>query len=146
MFKKLLLRITQPRRPDGKDAFGLAGEILAARYARRKLRMRIVARRVRCPGGELDVVAFDKGDLVFIEVRTRETEDFGPPEMTLGNEKIAALRRSAQWFARTRHLGHYPMRLDVIAVVWPRDGRPQLRYHKNAHSIAPSDHTRRKLR
>lgn len=144
MFRNLFRRITQPRRPDGKDALGLAGEILAARYARRKLRMRIVARRVRCPSGELDVVAFDKNDLVFIEVRTRETEDFGPPEATLGIEKITALRRSAQWFARARRLAHYPMRLDVIAVVWPRDGRPELRYHKNAHSIAPGDHTRRK--
>jgi putative endonuclease len=144
MFRNLLRRIAMPRRPEGKDAFGLAGEILAARYARRKLRMRVVARRVLCPNGELDLVAFDKGDLVFIEVRTRETEDFGPPELTLGKEKIAAIRRSAQWFTRTRRLGHYPMRLDVIAVVWPRDGRPQLRYHKNAHSIAPGDHTKRK--
>jgi|GEM_PF-559039 len=136
MLKDWLRRITRLRRPLNKDAFGLAGEQLAARYARRRLRMRIVARRVRCPGGELDLVAFDKGDLVFIEVRTRESETFGPPEATLGHEKIAALRRSAQWFARSRHLTHYPLRLDVIAVVWPRDAKPELRYHKNAFSIA----------
>ncbi len=144
MFQHLLRRITQPRRPDDKDALGWAGENLAARYVRRKLRMRIVARRVRCPGGELDLVALDKGDLVFIEVRTRTTEIHGPPEATIDQGKIAALHRSAQWFARTRRLNHYPLRLDVIAVVWPKDRCAELRYHKNAHSIAPGDRSRRK--
>ena len=144
MLKKILQRLMGRRSRTEKDAFGLAGEKLAARYVRRKLGMRIVARRVRCPGGELDLVAFDKTDLVFIEVRTRRTEDFGPPETTLGSEKLAALRRSAQWFARTRHLNHYPLRMDVVAVVWPHGKPAEVRYHRNAvriHSIGnrPAD-------
>ena len=135
MLKNLFQRLFDRRLRNEKDALGLAGEKLAARYLRRKLGMRIVARRVRCPGGELDLVAFDKTDLVFIEVRTRRTEDFGPPETTLGSDKIAALRRSAQWFARSRHLNHYPLRMDVVAVVWPHGKPAEVRYHRNAIRI-----------
>lgn len=135
MLKKLIQHLTRRKPPGDKDALGLAGEKLAARYVKRKLGMKIVARRVLCPAGELDIVAFDKTDLVIIEVRTRKSEDFGPPEATLGPDKIAALRRSAQWFARTRHLTHRPLRMDVVAVVWPPGKPAELRHHRNAISI-----------
>ncbi len=132
-----LFRLFKPRDPalPPGQRLGMAGEKLAARYLKKELGMRVVAQRVLCPRGEIDLVAFDKGDLVFIEVRTRATDDFGPPEKTVDAEKRRAIRHAAQWFARSRRLSHYPIRLDLVAIVWPPDQPPRLRYHRSAFAM-----------
>jgi putative endonuclease len=113
---------------------GVRGERVVAGHVRRELGMKLVARNVRCPGGELDLVALDGSDMVFIEVRTRRDESAGPPEMTLGAQKRKFLIRSARWFIASRRLEHWNPRFDVAAVIWPPGGKPVVRYHRNAFS------------
>jgi len=116
------------RRP--RDPLGRRGEKRAAHYARHTLGLRLLARNVLCPCGELDLIALDGNDLVFIEVRTRAAETFTTPEATIRADKKRFLLRSARWFIRTRRLQNFHPRFDVIAIVWPAGADPEIRHHR----------------
>jgi putative endonuclease len=78
---------------------------------------RIVARKHRCPRGEVDLVA-EQGDLlVFVEVRTRATAAFGGPEETVGAAKQQRLVRAARDFLARYRGPPRGARFDVVAVV-----------------------------
>ena len=113
---------------------GMRGESLVAAYARRELKMKILARNVRCPGGEIDIVGLHDGDLVFVEVRTRSSDDNGPPEKTVDHRKQRFLLRSARWYMVRRRLMHLNARFDLAAVVWPPQAKPVIRYHRSYFS------------
>ncbi len=114
------------------DNLGARGEALAAEHLRSKLDMKILARNVRCPGGELDIIALDDNDLVFVEVRTRSSEEFTTPEATVTKQKKQFLIRAANWFMHRKKLNRWNPRFDIVAIVWPKEGEPTLRYHRNA--------------
>jgi putative endonuclease len=119
------------------DNLGTRGENLAARHVRRELGMKVLARNVRCPGGELDIVALDGDDLVFVEVRTRRNEEFTTPEATITSHKKRFLTRSAHWYIQRKQLSRWNPRFDIIAIIWPKDGQPTIRHHRNAFSFRP---------
>ena len=99
-------------------------------------RCRVIARNVRYVDGELDIVALDRADvLVFIEVRTRSSEDFGAPEESIRRGKRERVRRAARRFIRERRLQTLTPRFDTAAVVWPPEGKPEIRYHENAFGM-----------
>ena len=78
---------------------------------------RIVARKHRCPRGEVDLVA-EQGDLlVFVEVRTRASVVFGAPEETVGAAKQQRLVRAARDFLARWRGPPRSARFDVVAVV-----------------------------
>src|SRR5207245_9091125 len=63
---------------------------------------RIRDRNVRCPMGELDLVAEDGGTLVFLEVKTRSTSDYGGPFEAISPPKRRRLQRPALYYLPTR--------------------------------------------
>ncbi len=133
--RELIRRLLNLRKSGTKtlaQTLGSRGEELVARHVRRDLHMKVVARNQRFVGGELDIVAIDGHDLAFIEVRTRRSDNAGAPELTVGTEKRRFLRRSARKFMSQRRLTSFTPRFDIAAVVWPTDGQPEIRYHKNA--------------
>src|SRR5271155_1503497 len=69
-------------------ATGRRGEDLAHRYLRGK-GFTIVARNYRLAAGdaEADLIAWEGDHLVFVEVKSRQSGEFGPPERAVGNEK-----------------------------------------------------------
>ncbi len=78
---------------------------------------RIVARKHRCPRGEIDLVA-ERGELlVFVEVRTRGNRLFGGPEETVGAAKQRRLVRAARDFLARWRGPPRGARFDVVAVV-----------------------------
>ena len=78
---------------------------------------RIVARKHRCPRGEVDLVA-EQGDLlVFVEVRTRASVVFGAPEETVDAAKQQRLVRAARDFLARWRGPPRSARFDVVAVV-----------------------------
>jgi putative endonuclease len=121
-----------------KGSLGAKGEVHAAHYLKRELKMKILATNVLCPGGELDIVALDGDDLVFVEVRTRSSDDFGTPESSIRHSKRRFLVRSAQWFIRTRSLQTFQPRFDVIGIMWKAGGEPQVRYYRSAFGMKQS--------
>jgi len=94
---------------------GDAFEARALRYLERQ-RMRLVARNVRCRGGEIDLVMMDeRGALVFVEVRARTSRRFADAAASIGAMKRARLVRAAQHYLTTWRGALPACRFDVIA-------------------------------
>jgi putative endonuclease len=115
-----------------KDAVGRFGEDLAARHLG-AAGMTILERNWRCLAGELDIVAEDAGVLVFVEVKTRSSLNFGDPAEAVNAAKAARLRRLAlTWLAE--HSDQYwpQLRFDVVAVLRLAPGGPSVRHLRGA--------------
>src|SRR4249919_2924362 len=96
------LRDARRRRVWDRDlAVGRRGEDLAHRFLRGQ-GFTIVARNYRLSSGEAeaDLIARDGEDLVMVEVKTRESAEFGPPERAVNPEKRRHLIRVAREYAR----------------------------------------------
>jgi len=94
---------------------GRWGEEEAAIFLRR-LGMKILARNLRTPVGEIDLVARHGRLLVFVEVKTRRSDAFGAPQEAVGAFKQRQILRAAQWYlGEGKGRGLQP-RFDVVAV------------------------------
>lgn len=110
-----------------KDALGRRGEEIAARYLASR-GLAIVERNWRCPQGEIDVIARDGGELVFVEVKTRSSVAFGHPLESVTPVKLARLRRLAAAWCEAHPGGHDRIRIDVIAVIAHRAGEVEIEH------------------
>ena len=102
----------------GKDhhlSVGRQGEELAARYLRRR-GYKILESNYRTKFGEIDLICEKKRQLVFVEVRTRSSDDFGGAAASVGRDKRRRLCRAAQAFIIERGLDERRARFDVVAV------------------------------
>lgn len=109
---------------------GRLGETLAAKYLETR-GMQIVARNWRCQHGEIDLVAKDGRDTVFVEVKTRKTDAFGHPFEAITPQKLGRLRRLAAAWCRREGGPAQPIggvRIDAVAVLVP-DGLPAVVDH-----------------
>ena len=77
-----------------------------------------LARNWRCRLGEIDIVARDGGDLVFIEVKTRTSHDFGHPFEAITPIKLARLRRLAIAWCEAR-MPRHPASASTPSRCWP---------------------------
>jgi putative endonuclease len=100
------------------QALGRRGEDLAHRYLERQ-GMTIVARNYRTATGsaEADLVAWERDTLVFVEIKTRTTDEYGPPDRAIGEEKRRAIVRAAADYGRRAGVPEEEVRFDVINVV-----------------------------
>ena len=113
------LRDARRRRVWDRDlAAGRRGEDLAHRYLRREGFI-IVARNYRLASGEAeaDLIARDGEDLVIVEVKTRETAEYGAPERAVNPEKQRRLIRVGREYARKTGTPWERVRFDVVTVV-----------------------------
>lgn len=108
-------------------ALGAFGEDLAHRYLQ-KCGLTIVARNYRMTNGaaETDIVARDGEVLVFVEVKTRTSDEFGAPERAIGIEKQRHMVRAALDYARRAGIDWQRIRFDIVAIV---DGDPSAITH-----------------
>lgn len=98
-----------------RQRLGRAGEE-AAVEALRAEGHRIVERNVRLRRGELDVIAEEAGELVFVEVKTRRSSTYGTPAESVGPRKRRALAQLAAGYLARRGLGNRACRFDVVEV------------------------------
>ncbi len=112
-----------------KDILGARGEDIAA-AALTAAGMLVIDRNWRCAQGEIDIVAIDGVDTVFIEVKTRSSVQFGHPFEAITAQKLARLRRLAAAWCEA-HPGNYDrIRVDAIAVIVPVVGEPTVEHLK----------------
>lgn len=106
------------RRTDPDFAAGRRGEDLAHRFLRRE-GFTIVARnyRPRAGAGEIDLIAWEKDRLAFVEVKTRATGDFGSPEAAVDSEKQVYLERAARDYARRAGVDWGSVRFDIVGIL-----------------------------
>ena len=114
------------------QTLGRRGEAVAARYLRRR-GYKIVARGNRDKLGELDLVAVDGRTVVFVEVKTRRSQDGGHPADAVGPDKQRRMTRLALSYLKRHGLLEYPSRFDVVAITWPEgQRRPKIEHFKSA--------------
>jgi putative endonuclease len=111
------------------QASGRRGEDLAHRYLRR-LGFIVVARNYRLAAGdaEADLIAWEDEALVLVEVKTRESGAYGPPERAVGEEKFRHMLRVAREYTRKTGTPWERVRFDVVTVVLARP--PQITHYR----------------
>ena len=121
MIGEMLDRLRHERRLKVWDrdlAQGRRGEDLAHRFLRRQ-GFTIVARNYRLSSGEAeaDLIAREGEDLVIVEVKTRESAEYGAPERAVNAEKQRHLMRVAREYARKTDTPWERVRFDVVSIV-----------------------------
>ena len=111
---------------------GERGERAAERFLKR-LGYKIVARHDHGRLGELDLVAVDDRTVVFVEVKTRRTDETGTPAEAVDGRKQVRLTRLALGYLKRHGLLEYPARFDVVAITWPDEAKqPKIEHFINA--------------
>ena len=117
-----------------KKSLGDRGEDAAAKFLKRQ-GFHILARGLDSPLGELDIVAVDGRTVVFVEVKTRRSDDAGRPSEAIDQRKEQRMTQAALAYLKSNRLLNYSARFDVVAIMWPDDARkPAIEHFKNAFS------------
>lgn len=128
---RALLAGSPRARRGSHHTLGASGERVAARYLRKR-GYRVLARNLRVPAGEADLIcaAPDRRTIVLVEVKTRRpTPGRGRrPEMQVGPAKQHRLRAIIRSVASTNGWSDRPLRIDIIAIDWPAQGSPTVRH------------------
>ena len=102
---------------------GILGEKLAKDFLKKR-GYHIKETNYRCPHGEIDIIARHKDYLVFIEVRTKRSLEFGSPEQSITPAKMERLRATAAHYQQS-HDNLLPLwRIDVVAIELEPGGEP----------------------
>ena len=123
--------------PTPKMALGERGEDWAARFVRRR-GYKILVRRFKSRGGEIDIVCRDRDWLVFVEVKTRETEEFGAPSESVQREKQRHLSKAALDYLRLLDNPPIRWRFDIVEVLLRKEARKpdDVRLIQNAFDLS----------
>lgn len=98
-----------------RQAFGWRGEELACEELTRR-GYTVIARRYRTRHGELDIVARQGAYLVFVEVKARQSSNFGDPEEAVTAQKQQRLVVMATDYLVRHGLVESPCRFDVVGI------------------------------
>jgi putative endonuclease len=115
-------------------ALGREGEKLAERFLVR-LGMKVLEKNFRTRRGEVDLICLDRGTVVFVEVKTRRSDVFAPPEEAVGAHKQRRLALAAMAYLNDRKWEDRPARFDVLAVVLD-GGTPKIEHLPDAFELA----------
>ncbi|MFQ5963399.1 MAG: YraN family protein [Candidatus Scalinduaceae bacterium] len=125
------VKIAQASQIDPKELW-IIGENLAKKYLK-KDGYKILKRNYICKSGEIDIVAYDKGVIAFVEVKTRLSDSFGTPEMSITNEKRRKIINCALHYLSTNKIEDIDYRFDVVSILFKRDSKnPDVELLKNA--------------
>ena len=109
---------------------GKQGEKIAAAFLK-KNGYRIIETNFRCVAGEIDIIAREKGEIVFIEVKTRKSAELGYPEQAVGINKQKKMSQLALWYLQEKNITDTQARFDVVAITILASGN-EIKLIKNA--------------
>jgi putative endonuclease len=112
---------------------GKKGEEIALRFLKKK-GYRIIETNYVCKLGEMDLIAKEKDTLVFIEVKTRTSMHFGPPQLAVTNFKQRQLSKVALSFLKEKKLEDVKARFDVVAILLGQKGE-EIELIRNAFDL-----------
>lgn len=115
-----------------QQSLGRRGELAAERYLLR-LGYIILFRSYEDKFGEIDLIAVDGQTIVFVEVKTRMTDQAGDPTEAVDAAKQLHLTKTGIGFLKWHRLTDYSARFDVVAILGSPLHQPiDLRHYKNA--------------
>lgn len=107
---------------DPRKEIGRLGEELAMGHVEKR-GLEILSRNWRTRLGELDIIASDGSQIIFIEVRTTTSVRFGMGFQSVNGRKQQQVRRIATQFLQQHRLGSWDVRFDVISILLDRRTR-----------------------
>ncbi|MFH1748293.1 MAG: YraN family protein [Planctomycetota bacterium] len=116
---------------DPRHQLGLRGERLAESFLKQR-GLKTVTRGYSTPVGELDLVMRAGETVVFVEVKTRRDRAFSEPQEAVTRPKRRKLARCAEWFLQHKRWTNLPCRFDVVAIVLPEQGDPEIEHFQDA--------------
>lgn len=117
--------MTMPR--NDRKTTGSRGEEAAALYLQRRGYF-LIERNFFTRYGEIDLILRDKDTLVFVEVKTKNGEDWGRPEEMFTRYKWQKVRRMATVYMKGEER---KCRIDMVAVEMRQGEVVQVRHYKN---------------
>ena len=102
-------------RGTGRIRTGKRGEDIAVTHLK-KCGYDIIERNYTCLFGEIDIVAKDGDTLVFVEVKSRKSENFGDPQVAVGLEKQKKMSKISLKYLEEENLYPCDARFDVVAI------------------------------
>jgi putative endonuclease len=122
------------------SSLGALGESYAAAYLE-QLGYRLVAANFTLPVGrnrrgavinaEIDLVAYDGDTLCFIEVKSRSSDWFAPPQANVDLRKRRQITRAARGYRQMLGIEDQPHRYDVVTVIIGDDETPRIELLRN---------------
>lgn len=109
---------------------GRKGEELAIAFLRKR-GMRIIATNWHYHHLEIDIIAEDKGMLVFVEVKTRTSSFFGNPEEAVSRVKMGRIINAAEAYILNKNVTQ-EARFDIVAILMPPHNSPEIEYFEDA--------------
>ena len=94
---------------------GTAGELSAENYIR-QLGWVILENNYHSRFGEIDIIAKDKDEIVFIEVKTRQNTIYGLPHESITRQKLNRIQKTALLYLLKHHMEQHYYRFDVISI------------------------------
>lgn len=98
-----------------KHKIGMYGEDKAVEYIK-QIGYEIIQRNFRCKIGEIDIIAQDKDEIVFIEVKTRTNMKYGKPIEAVNKTKKKHIYKAIQYYCINEDIEHICIRIDAIEV------------------------------
>ena len=99
--------------------------------------MRILARQFSTKWGELDLICLVGDTVVFVEVKTRKSDEYGHPTEAVTKKKQQNLTKAALYWLKKKGLLEHRARFDVVSVVWPEGAKtPTIEHFINAFDAA----------
>ncbi len=134
----------KPSVMDTEGKPGQAGEKLAADFLK-KHGYKILRRNYRAPTGEIDIIAYEGGDVVFVEVKSGASATFAAPESHVDRTKRRHMSQAALYFCTRKKLVDVNCRFDVVSVLIPAEGAPTCELYRNAFPLQLGRRQRRTL-
>ncbi len=124
-------------RPTAKIELGERGEEFAAQFLKRR-GYKILVPRFKSRSGEIDLVCRDGEWLVFVEVKTRASDNFGAPSEAVNREKQKHMSQTALDYLRLLQYPQVRWRFDIVEVILRQEAaRPDdIRLIQNAFDLS----------
>lgn len=117
-----------------RQQFGKKSESLAVKHLK-KNGYKILEQNYRNKIGEIDIIAKEKGTLVFVEVKARKTHVFGNPKWAVTPKKQRKISMVALYYLKDTKQTQVKARFDVVALSSTKNN-PQIEIIKNAFELA----------
>ncbi|HPQ43412.1 MAG TPA: YraN family protein [Syntrophales bacterium] len=112
---------------------GVQGEDIATSCLRKE-GYRIIEKNYRCRYGEIDIVTMDADEIVFVEVKSRQSDLFGSPEEAVGITKRKKISKVALYYLQDKGLSDHNARFDIVAITYLPEGN-RVKIIKNAFDL-----------
>ena len=114
-----------------KKKVGRQGEDIAVEYLSEK-GYEILERNYVYSHGEIDIIARDGEELVFVEVKYRRSLEYGHPAEAISKGKMRLVKRTAEAYLYEKEIENTAARIDVIAVLHYPNSEPEITHFENA--------------